>query len=72
MKMTVKKGSDIIEIEVLDDGTIKTSTNKISMPNHQNAEAFLRTTSELAGGKVEVKQKKGSKMHEHDGVYHEH
>jgi hypothetical protein len=32
---------DEIEIDVLDDGTVKFTTDKISGPNHQDAESFL-------------------------------
>lgn len=50
---------DKIKISILDDGTIKVETDKISMPNHMNAEAFLRQMAELAGGEVERKHKHG-------------
>jgi hypothetical protein len=42
--------SDKLTIEILPDGTIKTSTDGISASNHDNAEAFLRNVSTLAGG----------------------
>lgn len=50
---------DKMKIEILDDGTIKTSTDKVSMPNHANAEGFLREIRRLAGGKTESKRKTG-------------
>lgn len=65
--------ADIIEIEVLEDGTIKTSTNKVSMPNHANAEAFLRDIAKMAGGTVERKRKAGhAHHHHHEGHHHHH
>lgn len=70
--------SDTIQIEVLPDGTIKTSTDKVSMPNHANAEAFLRDMAKLAGGPVQRKSKPHSHghthahEHEHGGEHHTH
>lgn len=64
--------ADVIEIEVLEDGTIKTSTNKVSMPNHANAEAFLRDMARMAGGEVERKRKTGHAHHDHHGHEHHH
>jgi hypothetical protein len=57
---------DRIKITILDDGTIKTDTDAVSMPNHANAEAFLRETARLAGGTVERKTKQGHATHSHD------
>lgn len=47
---------DCILIEILEDGTIKASTDKISEENHLTAEQFLTFISQLLGGSV-VKQK---------------
>ena len=63
--------NDEIEIEILEDGTIKFSTNKISGPNHTNAEKFLLDTGKLAGGKSERRKKPGSK-HSHGDHHHHH
>jgi hypothetical protein len=68
---------DTIRITVLDDGTIKTDTDRVSMPNHANADGFLREVSRLAGGKTEIKIKGGSlhsalQAHTHDGHTHTH
>lgn len=66
---------DNIQIEVLEDGTIKMSTDKVSMPNHANAEQFLREIARLAGGTSERKAKHGhshSHSHEHGGEFHTH
>lgn len=67
--------SDIIEIEILDDGTIKSSTNKISMPNHAKAEMFLRDVAKLAGGKTlrESKHKNVfTVQHQNNELNHSH
>ena len=56
---------DTITVTILDDGTLKTETDKISMPSHHNAEMFIREMGRLAGGPVEVKHKHGHTWHSH-------
>lgn len=69
---------DKIIIEVLEDGTIKTTTDKVSMPNHSNAEGFLREMARLAGGTVKRVMRLGADLtsalraHTHDGHTHSH
>lgn len=63
---------DKIRIKVLEDGTIKMDTDKISMPNHVNAEAFIREVITLSGGKAERKHKHGGVAHSHEQGDHEH
>lgn len=60
---------DVMEIEVLADGTIKTSTNKVSMANHANAEGFLRMLAQLTGGESKRTLKIGASLH---GALHKH
>lgn len=55
-----RKGTDTIRVEVLEDGTIKTYTDKVSAPNHINAEALMREIDKLAGGKATVKRRNPS------------
>jgi hypothetical protein len=43
--------SDKLTIEILPDGTLKTTSDSISGANHDNAENFLRNIATLAGGK---------------------
>lgn len=65
---------DMIEIEVLEDGTIKITTDQISPANHLSADQFLRHIEELAGGEI-TKQKNRrvqSHVHQHGGVTHSH
>lgn len=51
---------DQLNITILQDGTIKVETDKISMVNHFTAEAFLHTLTIGAGGPQERKHKFGS------------
>ena len=65
---------DKIEIEILEDGTIKITTDNISPANHLSADQFLREIERLAGGSV-TKQKNrraGQHVHRHAGVEHSH
>ena len=50
---------DQVEITILEDGTIKVESGRISAANHMNAETFLREMSRLAGGPVTVRKKHG-------------
>lgn len=43
--------NDKLTLEILPDGTIKTTSDSISGANHDNAENFLRNIVQLAGGK---------------------
>jgi hypothetical protein len=64
---------DNIKIEIKEDGTIKVDTDRISMPNHSNAEGFLRRIADLVRGKVTVKPKHGhGHTHTHGGIEHTH
>jgi hypothetical protein len=60
---------DEMRIEILEDGTIKFETDSVSMPNHTNAEQFLREVGRLAGGTTERKKRTG---HHHHGHSHSH
>lgn len=57
--------ADTIKITILEDGTIRTETDKVSMANHQNAEGFLRDIGRVAGGEVTRKGKRGAVAHSH-------
>ena len=61
-------GNDIMDIEILEDGTIKTTTDPISGANHANAEEFLRFVGRMAGGEVERKRKGTGTAHVHHGA----
>lgn len=65
--------SDKIEVEILADGTLKVSTDRISQPNHLIAEKFLLDMGRLAGGEITRRGKKGvSHAHSHEGEFHKH
>ncbi len=48
---------DAMTITILDDGTIKVETDKVSQANHMTAEAFLRNVA-LAGGAPQQRKHK--------------
>ena len=57
--------NDNIQIEILDDGTIKVTTDQVSGPNHANAEAFLKLMAQLGGGET-------TRIRRHDAQQHAH
>ena len=61
---------DQITFTVLEDGTIKTDTDKVSMPNHASAASFLENVGRLLGGTVTIVKK--AMTHSHLLVKHEH
>jgi hypothetical protein len=67
---------DKLEVEILDDGTLKITSGRVSMANHMNAEAFLREMGRMCGGRVERKQRKGvmaqAHSHDHGTTFHSH
>jgi hypothetical protein len=50
---------DSMQITILQDGTIKVETDKISAANHMTAEAFMRNISQVAGGPQTRKHRHG-------------
>jgi hypothetical protein len=50
---------DSMNITVLEDGSLKIETDKISQANHMTAEAFMRNIASACGGKQERKHKQG-------------
>ena len=70
--------ADIITVEILDDGSIKIETDRISGPNHVGAESLLREISKAAGGtttrrrRVHVGQTITEHEHEHGPETHTH
>jgi hypothetical protein len=65
--------ADKFEIEILEDGTIKITTDKVSAANHTNADGLIRELIKEAGGVAE-RTKRGGHIHEHehDGIVHSH
>ena len=56
---------DKLMIEILDDGTIKTTTDEVSAANHDTAEQFLRAMARLAGGETTREARQGIRPHKH-------
>jgi len=64
--------SDVVDVEILDDGTFKISTDKISMANHGGAETLIKMLVAGAGGESKRVRKGTHTVHEHDGHFHSH
>lgn len=62
---------DGIEFTILEDGTIKISTDGVSMPNHVSAEQLLKGVANLTDGNLK-RQKKTGKVHTHGHITHSH
>lgn len=66
--------ADTLTIEILPDGTIKTTTDAVSGANHSNAEQFLKFMGTLAGGTT-TRTKRGDVQttthHHHEDHEHE-
>lgn len=56
---------DTIRVEVLADGTLKVTTDRISQPNHMSADALLKGVDELMGGPASVAKRKDVTHHHH-------
>lgn len=54
---------DIIDIEILDEGTIKSTTPKISAANHAGAHEFFRQIARLTGGEQSASKAKHNHTH---------
>ena len=67
-------GFDTLTIEILSDGTIKTTTDPISKQNHQSCELFLQGVATLAGGetKRERRTDAAALQRAHQGHHHSH
>lgn len=68
---------DMINFEILEDGTITVKTSDISDGNHMNADALMQCLDELMGGKVDIKQNPDAKAKAHahahkHGLAHAH
>lgn len=67
--------ADILNIEILEDGTMKIDSGKVSGVNHMSAEGFLRTCIDLMKGCKVSRLHKAGAMHSHtheDGHTHSH
>jgi hypothetical protein len=50
---------DKLNVEILEDGTVKVDSGPVSPMNHMSAESFLRDLQKAAGAKQERKHKQG-------------
>lgn len=68
--------ADVMEIEVLEDGTVSVTTDKISGTNHYSADELLKELGDLMGGDRKTTKRKEGVGHVHrvNGrtVYHSH
>lgn len=74
-KFQIVRGTDTIEVEILEDGTIKTETDVVSAANHATAENFLAEMFRLAGGVSEIVHKRPLPIvegHHHHNHHHTH
>jgi hypothetical protein len=55
---------DNIRVEILADGTIKSTTDAVSPENHSNAEAFMKLLAQLTGGPA-TRIARGDVAHSH-------
>lgn len=64
---------DVIDFQILSDGTIKVVTSGISGVNHRNADELLSLVARLAGGetKIEKLAKRGHAHHQHRSHVHQ-
>lgn len=62
---------DAMKIEILEDGTIRTTTDAVSGANHANAEQFLKYMATMAGGET-VRQARADAHHHHGHGHHHH
>jgi hypothetical protein len=63
--------ADILNITILEDGTIKAETDKISPANHVSADMFFKLLQKDCGGAKDVKARSGH-VHTHEGITHSH
>lgn len=56
---------DTMNLEILEDGTISISTDKISGTNHVSADEFIEEVAKAAGGEHTVQKKKNRFAHQH-------
>jgi len=64
---------DTLRLQILDDGTIKSTADGISASNHRAAEEFLALLTQFLGGAVTRERRKDAHQHQHvQGQAHEH
>ena len=61
---------DVIDVEITEDGLIKSTTPKISAANHSGAHQFFAFLARLTGGATETRKR--DKHTDHSHVEHDH
>lgn len=56
---------DLMELEILEDGTISVKTDKVSSKNHASADGVLDLLEELVGGERNTEKRKQGHVHTH-------
>lgn len=66
---------DQFDVEILADGTVKSSSGPVSPENHQSAEAFLKSIADKLGGAT-ARRRRGDAVevhtHAHGEAHHTH
>jgi hypothetical protein len=60
-----------LDIEILEDGSLRITSERFSAAVHMTAERFLTEIASLAGGKVVVQKQGKAHTHSHDHA-HDH
>lgn len=63
---------DTFEIEILENGVMKITTSKVSVPNHAGAEALIREIVTGAGGQSSRVRKGLTHSHNYNTEIHKH
>ncbi|MDE2106355.1 MAG: hypothetical protein KGL39_54570 [Patescibacteria group bacterium] len=64
--------ADEIDVEVLADGSLKITTDRISGPNHLSAEKLLRDLEEIAATPAQKVRRGRTHTHNHKHLEQEH
>ncbi len=57
--------ASIIDIEILEDGTVSVTTGSIEATKHMSADELLADLGDVLGGAVTVKKREGHERHTH-------
>jgi hypothetical protein len=64
---------DRIQIETLEDGTIRVDTSAVSPANHASAEQFIKLMAEMNNGGSSTRVRHGhAHHHDHEHVHEDH
>jgi hypothetical protein len=63
---------DAMTIEILEDGTVKVTTEKVSDVNHLSADNLLKHLEKILGGDTTSEKRPDAHAHAHHHHHHEH